>query len=152
MLRIGAFGEVGSPSTSSMLRTGTMRGEPVPFVEPLDVRLGGASPSISSMLRTGDRVLVKGDEARPAVAEPLTCPAAGRSNRAKTSLRSSSNTASIDICLAMFATAGGTMRRGAVDWRWCFAFVRGSGYNGAKTRHWRDFNKARAPETLSAID
>jgi hypothetical protein len=114
MLRTGAAGGV---SISSMLRIGAIRGEPVvpPFVPTLDKRLGGTSPSISNMLRTGDRGFVKGDEARPDVlelADPLVRPAVGPSNKARTSLRSSSNIDSNDICLAIFVIAVESVRCG----------------------------------------
>lgn len=104
MLRTGAAGGV---SISNILRIGAIRGELVvpPFVVTLDRRLGGTSPSMSNMLRTGDRGFVKGDEARPEVlelADPLVRPAGGPSNKARTSLRSSSNIDSNDICLAIF--------------------------------------------------
>jgi len=49
---------------------------------------------------------VKGDEARPEAAEladPLVRPDGGPSNKARTSLRSSSNIDSNDICLAIVA-------------------------------------------------
>ena len=86
-----------------------------PFVATLDKRLGGTSPSISNMLRTGDRGFVKGDEARPEVvelADPLVRAAVGPSNKARTSLRSSSNIDSNDICLAIFVNAVDTLRFG----------------------------------------
>ncbi len=68
-----------------------------PFVDEMDADLGGGSPT-SNMLRMGDRGFVKGDGARPDVADFLGRPAAPPSSKARTSLRSSSNIDSRDIC------------------------------------------------------
>lgn len=97
ILRTGG-GERGGVLISSMLRTGgrVEMGEPVAA----DDRLltDGASPT-SSMLRTGDLWLANGDDVRPsalaAAASALAFDDAW--SKARTSLRSSSNTASRDM-------------------------------------------------------
>jgi hypothetical protein len=76
------------------------------FAATLDDRLGGTSESISNMLRIGDESRANVLE----LADPLGFPAGGPSNRARTSLRSSSNIDSNDICLAILANAVDTLR------------------------------------------
>jgi hypothetical protein len=89
----------GDPFISSILRTGPARGGlEIPVLVPgIDAALGGGS-STSSMLLTGERG-VNGEEARPGaeLAEPLCREAGVPSNKAKTSLRSSSSMDSNDM-------------------------------------------------------
>ena len=105
----------GGESMSSMLRIGGLL-IPPPFVPGRDECLGTGG-STSSMLLTGDRGVANGEPVRAGapveLAEPLCLPpAAVLSRRAKTSLRSSSNTASIDIGLcAMIAVYVYRLRR-----------------------------------------
>jgi len=101
----------GDPFISNILRT-VVRGGLVipPFVPAIDECLGAGSSAISSMLRTGDRgTFVKGEAALPCFAEPIEPFARAvdvASSKANTSLRSSSNMDSRDICLlAMMASA-----------------------------------------------
>ncbi len=116
MLRTGA-GDDGE--TSSILRMGGVVrcGLATPPLElGTEAFRGGALSSISSMLRIGDRGFVYGEEARPDPAElagPLARPdAEGPSNKARTSLLSSSSIDSSDLCwLAMCAIAADSAPR-----------------------------------------
>ena len=98
----------GGVSISSMLRIGGLTIPPPPLVPGRD-RCLGAGGSTSNMLLTGDRGVLKGEPVRAEppeeLAEPLGLPFAEVPSRiAKTSFRSSSNTASMDIGLcAMIA-------------------------------------------------
>jgi hypothetical protein len=91
---------------SSILRIGAVRGGVArPLLVPdTEAGLRMGSSSISSMLRTGDRGVTKGETALPdpvELADPLVRPEGIPSNKAKTSLRSSSNIDSSDITIVV---------------------------------------------------
>lgn len=96
MLLTGGEDVGGGVLMSSMLRIGIrgLLGDELPT----DVRLIGPSP-ISSMLRTGERGFVIGDEERRLISAAFAAALAfeSASSNFRTSLRSSSSTASKDI-------------------------------------------------------